>query len=126
MTTITKINLLMLTILILSTGCIAATLDKGPNAVGTAIHAGCCVTGTVYDNTGKPAARAVVTLEDEDGNQSVVRSDSKGEFRLDGIVPGAVYHIDVKHPEGIYQASIRSFLPGDHIEIRAASPKKKQ
>ncbi len=81
----------------------------------------CVVTGTVFGGSGDPAKGATVIATDEHGKEKVARTDSKGRFRLDGIIPGALYHIEIRHPGYKYQVTVRSFLEGDHIEIRPSA-----
>jgi hypothetical protein len=108
----------ILVLFILSSACFAVPGVAVKSTPVNLISQKCCVTGTIYDRKGRPAARAIIIATDEQGKEFVARSDKNGAFRLEGILPGAIYHLEAKHAGGKYQVSVRSFLDGDHVEIR--------
>lgn len=79
------------------------------------------ISGKVVDGAGRKVSAAKIILEDEHGRKIEALSDKSGCFRIDGIVAGAVYHVEVIHRSGTWAVSARSFLPGDEILLSAES-----
>lgn len=76
------------------------------------------ISGTVLDREGRPAAGAVVALEDENGKVRKVSANKSGKFVISGVIEGAVYIIYVDAASLGSVSEARSFLKGDEIVIQ--------
>jgi hypothetical protein len=82
------------------------------------LPSGCAVTGTVVDDVKRrPAAGAVVTLQDvESAREAVVEADVAGRFRI--VVPEGRYHVAAEAEDRVGVALVdRECLAGESLEL---------
>jgi protocatechuate 3,4-dioxygenase beta subunit len=109
------------------------TLSSGQKISGITFQfiPGAVIAGHVFDQDGKPVAKALVSLRGYNGQRQLVESrgmvtDDQGEFRFTGLSPGQ-YILEASSPEGLSkkpktrQGYVPTYYPGV-LDAEAAAP----
>jgi hypothetical protein len=105
--------------------------ERGPIVV--TLQPAATVVGRLVDDDGRPLAHSDITVRFQPANDVAprphsrpVRTDARGQFRIDGLVPGMPYHGDAG-PTGLYGRFIfdnLSLKSGETKDLGDVKPKK--